>query len=120
MAGLGRWEELGSAVVGVDPDLPGGVVDDPVVLAAEEDEVVELGLAAVGPVGDVVGVAHRGGSGAAGEGAVLVAADDCPPERRRAAAVQAADDEELTAAAQRSRDPVRVAGQPPVLRVLVV
>ena len=99
MAAFGRWEELGSAVVGVDPDLPGGVVDDPVVLPAEQDEVLELGLAAVCPVGDVVGVAHDRGPGAARERAVLVAADDCPPERRGDEAVQAADVEDLTAAA---------------------
>ncbi len=37
----GGREELGFAVVGVESDLPGGVVDDAVVFAAEQDEVVE-------------------------------------------------------------------------------
>jgi hypothetical protein len=35
------WEELGSVVVGVEADLPGGVVDDAVVLAAEQHQVRE-------------------------------------------------------------------------------
>ena len=38
-SGSGWWEELGSLVVGVEADLPGGVVDDSVVVSAEEDEV---------------------------------------------------------------------------------
>jgi hypothetical protein len=43
--------------LGVDADLPGRVVDDAVVVAAEQDEV-DGGVAVVGPVSDVVGVAH--------------------------------------------------------------
>ena len=78
--GFGWWEELGSAVVGIQADLPGGVVDDAVVVAAEQDEVVQGGRPVVGPVHDVVGVAHHRGLGAAGEGAVPVAADQGPPQ----------------------------------------
>jgi hypothetical protein len=37
--GFRWWEDLGPAVVGVDPDLPGGVVDDPVVVTTQEHEV---------------------------------------------------------------------------------
>jgi hypothetical protein len=39
-SGFGGWEELGSSVVG-EACLPGGVVDGAVVVAAQEDEVVE-------------------------------------------------------------------------------
>jgi hypothetical protein len=81
LAGFGWWEELGSSVCGVEADLPGGVVDGAVVVAAEEDEIVEGGDAVVEPVDDVVGVAHHGWSGAAGERAVDVAADQGPPDR---------------------------------------
>ena len=112
VAGLGRGEELGSSVVGVDPDLPGGVVDDSVVVAAQQDHVLQAGFAAVGPVGDVVGVAHDRGPGAAGEGAVGVAADQGPPDRRGDEAVGAADVEDLAAGAEGDGDEVGVAGQP--------
>ena len=81
-AGFLGWEELGSAVGRVEPDLPGGVVDDAVVVAAEQDQVRQGRDAAVGPVDDVVGVGHHRGSGAAGERAVVVAADQGPPDRR--------------------------------------
>jgi hypothetical protein len=43
-------------VVGVEADFPGGVVDDAVVVSAQEDEVVDPGFAAGEPGGDVVGV----------------------------------------------------------------
>jgi hypothetical protein len=46
----GWWGELGVVVCGVDPDLPGGVVEDPVVVAAHEHQVGQLGGASVGPV----------------------------------------------------------------------
>jgi hypothetical protein len=38
-AGLGGWEELGSPVV-AEADLPGGVVEGAVVVAAEQHQVV--------------------------------------------------------------------------------
>jgi hypothetical protein len=40
LSGFGGWEELGLSVVG-EADLPGGVVEGAVVVAAEQDEVVE-------------------------------------------------------------------------------
>jgi len=46
------WFELGLSVVGVESDLPGGVVESAVVVAAEQGEVVEGGGSVVGPVGD--------------------------------------------------------------------
>jgi hypothetical protein len=48
------------------------VVCDGVVVAAEQDEVVQVGGSAVGPVDDVVGDAPGGWAGAAGEGAAAV------------------------------------------------
>src|SRR3954453_4781619 len=68
----GGWEELGSVVGGVEADFPGGGVDDRVVVAAQEHEVVQGGDAAVGPVLDVVGVAGDRGPAAGGERAVPV------------------------------------------------
>jgi hypothetical protein len=54
-AGFGGGFEFGLVVVGVDAGLPGGVVEDAVVVSAQQDQVVEFGVAAVGPVSDVVG-----------------------------------------------------------------
>ncbi|HET9840764.1 MAG TPA: hypothetical protein VFQ01_02065, partial [Nocardioides sp.] len=55
-------------------------MDDSVVVSAEQDEVLEFGVAAVEPVDDVVGVAHDRWSGAAGERAVGVAQDQGDPD----------------------------------------
>jgi hypothetical protein len=76
----GWWEELGVVVVRVDSDVPGGGVDQGVVVAAEQDQVGQGGGAAVGPVVDVVGVAGDRWAGAAREGAVSVAGEQCVPE----------------------------------------
>lgn len=94
------WEELWSLVVGVEADLPGGVVDHPVVSSAEQGEVVEAGVAAVGPVVEVVGVAHQWGAGAAGGGAVGVAEDEGAPEGGGDQALGAADVEDLAVGAE--------------------
>ena len=65
-------------------------MDKGVVFLAQADEVAELGLAAVGPVDDVVGVGAAGV--AAGElAAVAVAFADGPAERGRGLASAAAD-----------------------------
>ena len=104
-------EELGLAVVGVEADVPGGGVDQRVVGAAEQHQVVECGVAAVGPVLDVVGVAGDGGSGAAGEGAVLVAGDQGVPEGSGDESAGAAEVEELGLGAEHDGQDVGVAGQ---------
>ena len=49
-------------------------------VVAEEREVGEGGVAAVGPVGEVVGFGPFGGSGAGGEGAAVVAGDEGAPD----------------------------------------
>ncbi len=54
-------------------DAPAEPVRDAVVVAADEDEVVEIGPAVVLPVDEVVGVAPRGRCGAARERAAAVA-----------------------------------------------
>jgi hypothetical protein len=53
----GRWDEVGMPV-GPKADLPAGVrvVDESVVVAAEQHEVVQGRGPALGPGGDVVGV----------------------------------------------------------------
>jgi hypothetical protein len=50
-------------------------MNHPVVMAAEHHEVPELGVAAIDPVADVVGVAHHRGPVTAREGAVDVASE---------------------------------------------
>ena len=70
------------------------------------------GGAAVDPVDDVVGVAHRGWSGAAGEGAVPVAQDQGDPDGRGDQPGGAADVEDLAVGAEDAGDDVGVAGQP--------
>ena len=80
----------------VEVDGPAVVVDDPVVLGAQQHQVVQGGRAAVGPVPDVVGVAPAGGSAAAGERAAAVAHDQRPPQRGRDDAGAAADVEQGT------------------------
>jgi len=86
-------------------------VDESVVVAAEEGEVVQAGGAAVGPVVEVVGVAHEWWAGACGEGAVLVAGDQGAPEGGGDQAVQAADVEDLAATSEDDRDHLGVAGE---------
>jgi hypothetical protein len=63
-------DDLGEPVGG-DPDLPLAVVDEPVVAAAEQGPVVQVGLPADRPGGDVVGPGGR--PVAAGEHAAAVA-----------------------------------------------
>jgi hypothetical protein len=88
-------------------------VDDPVVVPAQQDEVGQARGSVVGPVHDVVGVAHDRWFGAAGERAVPVPADQGPPQRRGDQAVGAADVEDLAAGAERDGDDVGVARQAP-------
>jgi hypothetical protein len=68
------------SVVGTEAYLPRGVVDGPVVVAAEEGEVVDRRLATVRPVAEVVGVAQGGWTVAGREGAVAVAGDQGGPD----------------------------------------
>jgi len=106
------WEELGLSVVGVEADFPGGVVDQPVVHAAEQDEVVQAGGSAVDPVHDVVGVAGDREAVTTRERAVLVAQHQRDPDRGGDQALEAADVEDLALGAQHGRDQVRVTRQP--------
>ena len=108
----GWWFEFGSSIRGVEACLPGCVVDDAVVMAAEQGEVVELGWAAVDPVGEVVGVAHEGWSSAGGEGAVSVAEDQGGPDRGGDRSAEAAHVEDLAVAAEDGGDDLGVTGQP--------
>ena len=85
-------------------------MDESVVVAAEQGEVFQAGRAAVGPVLEVVGVAHEGWAGAAGEGAVWVAGDQGAPEGGGDQAVQAAD-VRTSLGAEDGGDQVGVAGE---------
>src|SRR3982751_1680528 len=66
----GRGGEVGSPVR-AEGDLPagGGWVEQPVVVAAEQHQVGQVGGSAVGPVGHVVGVGPAWWPVAVGEGA---------------------------------------------------
>jgi hypothetical protein len=96
----------------VESGLPGGVVEDPVVVAADQHEVVQGGGAVVGPVSEVVGVAHHGWAGAGGEGAVVVAGDQGVPDRDGHGAGGTADVEDLTTGTEDHGDDLGVTGQP--------
>src|SRR3954454_3798074 len=104
--------ELGLSISGIQTYFPRRVVDDSVVVAAQQGEVVQAGGAAVGPVSEVVGVAHQRWSGAAGEGAVPVADDQGGPERGGDQAVEASDVEDLALGAEDGGDDLGVTGQP--------
>src|SRR4051795_8436320 len=70
---VGRWCPFAFAA-GVDGGLPAVVVDGAVVGSAGQGEVVDVGVAAVGPVlGGVVDLAAVGAHGAARFGAAAVA-----------------------------------------------
>ena len=99
-----RGQELGLAVVGVEADLPRGVVEDAVVFAADEDEVVQAGRAAVGPMHDVVGVTHHRWAGAAWEGTVPVAGHEGAPQCGGDQSGRASDVEDLAVGPQADRD----------------
>jgi hypothetical protein len=107
----GWREELWAPIFRVEPYLPGGVVEDSVVFSAEQHEVVQARGAAVGPVGDVVGVAHDRWAGAAGEGAVPVAGDQCPPLGGADQPAGLSQVEDLAFGAEDDGDEVGVAGE---------
>ena len=81
------------------------------VVAAEQDGVVEVGGAAVGPVVDVVGVAPARWSVAAGEGAAAVAQHEGASERAGDEAALSADVEDLAGAAEDGGEDGGVAGE---------
>ena len=80
VAGVAGWGDGGAVGAGELPgsvgegmELPVVVVDEVVVPFAHHREVVEVGAAAVDPVGEVVELAPRGGAVAAGDDAAVVA-----------------------------------------------
>src|SRR5215813_9400398 len=68
-------DEFGSAV-GSELDFPVAVVDEPVVVAAQGDGVVQIRFAAVDPRDDVVHVRPSWWPITSGEGAAAVAGED--------------------------------------------
>ncbi len=97
---------------GVEGDLPGSGVDEAVVVAAQEQQVVEAGGSVVDPVDDVVGVAHQGWASTSREAAVLVAGDEGFPDRGGDEPAEPADVEDLAAGAQDDGDDLGVAADP--------
>ena len=108
-AGWGVEGELGGAGSSDDPGL---VVDEAVVVAAEQDHVRQRGGSAVDPVHEVVGVAHDRWPGAVREAAVPVAEDQGLPDRGGDQALGAADVEDRGTCAEDRRDHLGVAAQP--------
>ena len=86
-------------------------VHQPVMGRAQQDEVVEGGLPAVGPVRDVMAVQAMGG-GAAGKAASAVSVRERASYRRRDAAGAAPDVEGLAVGAIHDGDDARIAAQP--------
>ena len=95
----GRRDELGVAVA-AEPHGPVAAVDVAVVVTAEQHRVGHAGVAAVGPVPDVVAVAPAWWAVAAGEGAAAVAEHECPAERTADEASLSTDVEWLAGAAE--------------------
>jgi hypothetical protein len=98
---------VGGALGGsVSSDLPGAGVDEPGVVAAEQDQVVQRGVAAADRVLEVMGVAHHRGPGAAREPAVGVAGDQGLPDGGDDQALRPADVENLGGGAHDGGDEV--------------
>ena len=93
-------------------DRPGAGVDQSVVVSAEQDHVGQRGRSAVDPVLEVVGVAHQGWPGAAGEAAVPVADDEGFPDRGGDEALLSSDVEDLARCAEDGGDDLGVAADP--------
>ena len=72
-------------------------------VATEQDQVVEPGLAAAGPVNDVVGV-DEAPALAAGELTAPVPDQERPPDRRRNTSRSSPDAERVTVALERSHE----------------
>ena len=89
------------------------VVDGAVVLSAEQDQVVQGGVAAVGPVPDVVGVGPGWGAVAAGKGAAAVADGERGAQGGWDQAGAAADVEGLAVRVEHDPGDGGVAADPP-------
>src|SRR3954453_4500295 len=94
--------------VGVTLDPPAALVDCPVVRRAQQDEVVEIGRTAVGPVPDVVGVKEPL---ATAEPAASVAQEQEPVQPGRHVAVGAAEPDDLAVFVVDDRLQASIAGQ---------
>ena len=92
--------------------MPVAVLDQPVVVAAEQHPVGQGGGSAGRPWPDVVGFAPARRPVAAGEGAAAVAQDERPAQRSGEQPPGPADVEDLAAAAEHRRDDGGVAGEP--------
>ena len=104
------WDELGAGGGFADPPAV-GLVDDVVVVVAQQAQVVQVGGASVGPVVDVVGVAVAGSSSAAGEPAAFVPQDHRSAQGAGGGVGDPAEVEGFTSGAQNGGDDRRVAGQ---------
>ena len=106
----GGWvEPVGSAGAG---DVPVVVVQQHVVVAAEQDPISQIGFPVIaGPLVNVVGFRPGGGAVAAGEGAAAVAGFQGAPDRGRGRVGEPAHIEWLAVCAEYDRDDSGVTGQ---------
>jgi len=106
------WYEFGDSVCG-PLDLPVALVDDPVVVSAEQAPVGVAADPAVEPVFDVVRLGPAGWPVASGEGASFVSLGDCLADGGGEQSVGPADVEDLGCGAHHHGDDVGVAGEDP-------
>ena len=106
--GVGEPERAVVEALDVEPAL----VHEPVVGRAEQNEIVERGLTALGPMPNVMAVQALGG-GTAGEAAPAVAVRECAAHCRRNAAGAASDAQRLAVGTVHHGDDAGVAAEPP-------
>ncbi len=112
VAAAGWGPELGVSVGGVDPDLPGGGVQQGVMPAAQHHQVVQVRRTTIDPVDDVVGVAGDRQPPAPWECAPAVPQHQGVPLAGGDQPLRPAHVQHLTLAAQHGGDDLGVAGQP--------
>ena len=105
------WDELGSAVL-AEPDCPAVAVDQSMVMSAEGDAVVAVGVAAVEPWDNVVNIAPTWWAVTAWKGAAAVADQDCRPGGTGEQAAGATDIDRDPGTVEDDRQDPAVAGQP--------
>src|SRR5215475_8882609 len=106
-----RWNEFGSPVGG-ESDFPVAVVDEPVMVAAEGDGVVQIGRAAIDPRLDVMHVRPPWRPITTRERAAAVAGEDGLAGGSGVGTAAAADVDRRPGTVEHDRQDPRRAGEP--------
>src|SRR5262249_25163600 len=109
---VGGWDEFGSSIRS-EPNLPVAVVNQPMMVPAQGDGVVQIRRAAVYPGDDVVNVRPPWWSVAAGERAAAIASQHGLSGGAGVGATAAADINRCPGAIQHDRQDPRAACQAP-------